>query len=263
MIKDSYEGNEKLRKAWEQRAVQSGNSQTGVLPLNFPDALNNYLHKQHIQIVLNKLLPQLPKGATLLDVGCGYGRISTCINDYRPDIRLIGVDFVLPYCRYYQRNTGNPSLCANFGSPPLLQASIDGLIAVTALMYIPAFEAVSVMKRLSDLLKANGIALFIDPGREFLKLVNRIKSSKVNSITSGRGFTVSEYEQLGRKASYQIVEEGGFPFFSAMLPVLWAFRKNQILIKHLLRHTEIIDQRFETYHKFSFHRWMFLKRASK
>lgn len=261
MIKNSCDGNERLKKAWEQRAAQSGNSQSGVLPRNFPDALNNYLHKQHLQIVLKKFLPQLQKGATLLDVGCGYGRLSTCINDYRPDLTLIGVDFALTYCRYYKGNTGNPSLCANFGSPPLLQASIDGLIAVTALMYIPAFEAANVMKRLGDLLKADGIALFIDPGQEFLKLANLIKGSELNSITSGRGFTASEYEQLGRKASCQIVEEGGFPFFSAMLPVLWALKKNQILIKYLLRQIAIIDQRIETYHKFSFHRWMFLKRA--
>jgi ubiquinone/menaquinone biosynthesis C-methylase UbiE len=51
-----------------------------------------YAHKRRVHILSELLAPLIPKGAEVLDVGCGDGLLAHSISKKRPDIAIRGVD---------------------------------------------------------------------------------------------------------------------------------------------------------------------------
>jgi SAM-dependent methyltransferase len=73
------------------------------------------------------LAAQIPKGASILDIGCGDGTIASLIAARRPDISIQGVEFaVRPGCRIP---------CTSFDgmSLPFASGSFDGCLLVDVL----------------------------------------------------------------------------------------------------------------------------------
>lgn len=259
MTADQTPGKHQLRTEWEQRAAAEGSSYTGVLLRNLPPVLNHYLHERHVEVVLNRLLPRLPQGALVLDLGCGYGRISSHIKAARPDIQLVGVDFAFSYCQQFTQNVEAAALCADLSALPFAKGCVHGVVAVTALMYIPAAKQEAVMDHLLQRVQPQGFAIFIDPGAEFLGLVHLINGRRSRKLTSGAGIGLQKYDRLGTTSRTQIVDAGGFVIFSLFLPLLYLLQKRVGLVKWLLNFTAILDQKLG-WRRFTLHRWMLLKR---
>ena len=248
-----------LRNQWEQRANHQGNTCSGVLFKNFPVDFNQYLHEWHAQIILSQLLPLLPQQASLLDLGCGYGRMSALIHAARPDIKIIGLDFAFAYCKLYQSNlTRNPIICADVSQLPFQEGRFDAVISITTLMYVPEDRRVAVTKTILQLVKPRGLVLFIDPGLEFSKLVTIFKKS--HSLTSGQGFYLSTYENLGKSSLSRIIGSGGLFGFTFLLPILYLFRQHRWLRQNLFKLSKWLDKKFSNWRKFSLHRWMLLEK---
>jgi SAM-dependent methyltransferase len=248
-----------LRDEWERRAAEKGTSTAGVLLQKLPDPLNQYLHERHIQLVLQRLLPLLPKGARLLDIGCGYGRISKEIRLSRPDIELIGIDFSLTYCRLYTQSTGAAIVCADLNVLPVRDSVADAILCVTSMMYIHIADREKVMSSLFRLLRPEGLALFIDPGQEYLDLARLFSSRKPQYATGGTGFSLKDYERLGRTRQSEILDAGGFAAFSMMLPILYLLHNHGGMLRYALRVSAAWDQRLYRWRKLTLHRWMLLR----
>jgi SAM-dependent methyltransferase len=73
----------------------------GSWPLAWISRLHHTLVFQRRTRVLAELLAaQIPKGASVLDVGCGDGTIASRIAELRPDISIQGVEFLVrPGCK--------------------------------------------------------------------------------------------------------------------------------------------------------------------
>ncbi|MGD9730973.1 MAG: class I SAM-dependent methyltransferase [Desulfamplus sp.] len=246
-----------LRIDWEQRAIAKGASLAGVLLQNFPKALNHYLHEWHIDIIHSKLLPHIPYKGSLLDVASGYGRTSLYIKSVRPDIQIFGLDFAFPYCKHYIDNVQAPSICASIYDSPLRTNIFDGIVAITALMYITDTHKEIVLRQLMQHLKKGGYALLLDPGAEFLKLVSVFKQSRTQ--TSGKGFNKKEYINLGKSRTTKLEEMGGCPIFSFSLPILYGLYSNNDIILRLLQIINVLDRKLTKYHKITLHRWMLVR----
>ena len=55
---------------------------------------------RRVQVLADMLSAQIPKGASVLDIGCGDGTLGSLIAARRPDISIRGVEFaVRPACR--------------------------------------------------------------------------------------------------------------------------------------------------------------------
>jgi len=249
-----------LRDEWDRRAAEKGCSNAGVLLQKLPDPLNQYLHERHVQLVIQKLLPLLPKGARLLDIGCGYGRISREIRLSRPDIELIGMDFSLTYCRLYAQNIGGAIACADLNDLPVRESIADAILCITSLMYIPVADREKVMSGLVRLLRPEGLALFIDPGQEYLDLARLFTSRKPRYATGGTGFTLKDYERLGHIRESEILDAGGFAAFSMMLPILYLLHNHGGMLRYALGVSAAWDQRLYRWRKLTLHRWMLLRR---
>lgn len=250
-----------LRMAWEQRAQESGTSPVGVLPRNFPPLLNEYLHQQHVRIVREQLLSRLPAQARLLDLACGYGRMSTAISDVRPDIELVGLDFALSFCRAYRDDIGQPVVCGDVLTLPFVEGTFDAVLGLTALMYVPEPQLLSFVEHLFCMLKPGGVALFIEPGQEYLSVVQRIRGGSGTTVTSGRGLTIGEFKNLAQGINRQEVAHGGVPAFSLLLPVLYVLGRHENVLRPLLELLSVLDRKIETWSQFSFHRWIRIQKA--
>jgi SAM-dependent methyltransferase len=249
----------KQRKTWDARAADKGASLAGVLYRGLPARLNEYLHDFHVRIVTEELLPRIPSNGQLLDVGCGYGRIAESIREVRPDVAVIGADFSSTYCRMYAARVGQPAVCADINAMPLRPGSLDGLIAITSLMYIDKDRRGDVIASLNGLLKPGGHALYIDPGHEFTRLTAAIKPSTTTTPTRGSWFRAAEYRRLGTLGT-KLVNFGGTPGFSTLLPLLYALARSTWPFEKIARVSSVCDRRFGKLWKYSIHRWMLVQR---
>jgi len=57
------------------------------------DALHRrFVFGRRVRILADRIAPLLPKDSTILDVGCGDGRVAESVMHRRPDVRTTGVD---------------------------------------------------------------------------------------------------------------------------------------------------------------------------
>jgi SAM-dependent methyltransferase len=251
-----------LRDKWDERAFGKGVSLESVLFQNLPPDLNAHIHRIHMRLIETWLLPRLESGSRLLDVGCGYGRLGREILGQRPDIRLIGMDFSLNYCRLHQKELKVPTVCANLSEMPLPPASFDAILAVTALMYVQREERGNVLRKMIALLKPGGFALFVDPGQEFMDFISRVRPSSARKSTGGSGFTASEYLDLAQISGARVSAVAGMPIFTLALPFLALMAGLPGVTKVIPPLLDRLDRPLAHWWRFSFHRAMLLVRES-
>jgi SAM-dependent methyltransferase len=55
----------------------------------------NLVFGRRVRVLARHIAPLLPRGATVLDVGCGDGLLGRTIRDERPDLALTGIDVLV------------------------------------------------------------------------------------------------------------------------------------------------------------------------
>lgn len=244
---------QEIRAVWEERAVTRGKSLDAVLFARLPDAVNAHVHHWHCEIIKRELLPKLPYGARLLDLGCGYGRLSNWVKRCRPDITLVGVDFSQVFCSHYKDVAKSQSVCADIAHLPFANGCFDAILAVTVLMYLSKADALVTVEQLVQILRPDGALLLIDPGAEYLGCA-KILGGKPTS-TGGTGFKLREYTALAGRHSYSL---GGMPGFSLSLPLIHSVRRSCVLLNVLLRLARYLDHLLPWGQRLTLHRWMLL-----
>lgn len=169
-----------MRKAWDERSIRLGNRKKAVLFKRFPSLLNNLIHKRHLRFILGQL-PRLP--GTLLDAGCGYGRLSLEIKGVYPEIAFQGVDFCEVFARAYERSIG-PCFCGPIEAFATRQ-KFDVILAVTLLMYLDPPGRTATVKRLWEMLEPGGVMISIEPAVEFNLMLSRITGKTSADPTGG------------------------------------------------------------------------------
>jgi SAM-dependent methyltransferase len=249
-----------LRALWDCRAREKKDHCNSVLFQGLPDSLNTYIHNVHWNTVNNYLLPLIPRNSTILDLGCGYGRIASLIARTRPDIELYCVDFSLTYCSLCSKNTSVHVACADILNLPFRNGVFDSIVAITSLMYVPVEKRAEIMKKIVLLLKPEGKALFIDPGEEYMNLMAFLRPSSKRKSTGGQGFRLDQYLDLGTSGGSVILNHGGMPLFSLAVPLLYLISRLPRLTGKLLDIIGRIDECIFQYSRFSIHRWMLITR---
>lgn len=161
----------KKTSPWEERSRQYNNDISGVLFKGFPQALNHHFHKTHINFIGEAIEKYQPK--SILDAGCGYGRISMEILNRYPSVKLSGIDISEHYCSLYRQNTGMPAYAGDISDISGLDQKFDMVLCITVMMYSSPDDIGKNFKILFEYLNNNGILILIEPsaaGKKFTTL---------------------------------------------------------------------------------------------
>ena len=171
---------EQLKKEWDQRSERLGTTQRAVLFKRFPGWLNQSIHRRHVGFVVDNCPPRL---STVLDVGCGYGRISIELADRFAQARFQGVDLSKDFARHYERQVGPcfRGAVQEFRS----DEQYDLVLIVTTLMYLNPTELPDVLGRLWSYVAPGGRIVCIEPASELFILWRRLTGRDSASPTGG------------------------------------------------------------------------------
>ena len=212
---------------WELRSQLFRDSLRSVLFKGLPDVVNEHLHNWHKKITLNSI--EETGKMKILDVGCGYGRLSIPIIQKFPEVDIIGLDISENYVRLYKENTNRPAFVGAIENIPAELGSFDYIICVTVLMYVDGENLRKAISNLIYHLNPNGKLILIEPHFSgflfqtgfgiltFLK--HRIRKDIIN--TRGRSFRMNEIENLFINAGGKILSEIRLPITSLLfLPMI-------------------------------------------
>lgn len=134
------------------------------------------------------ILPYIPQRASVLDVGCGNGRLALLLNRERPGAAYLGLDATPELVELARAQAGELStIAAEFRiadvARPGWGARLDGApfgcaVALAVLFHIPGFELrVRVLCEIASLLKPNGCLIlstwqFLNSARMRRKIVD-------------------------------------------------------------------------------------------
>ncbi|CRI66648.1 hypothetical protein THIOKS13000003 [Thiocapsa sp. KS1] len=243
-----------LRALWQERAASRGDQLNAVLLARLPTVANNALHEWHCRVIEREVLAYLSEGAEVLDLGCGYGRITERVLQARPDLRLTGIDFSIEFSGMYKRRTGAPAICADVSRLPFPPHSFDAILAITVLMYIEPAHVAAVVRELLDRLRPGGILLMIDPASEYISIARFFGGSKMP--TGGDGFSLTSYNSLAAGRPHRV---GGMPFLSACLPLALVLRRFPRLTRTILAFAARVDRLLPWGRRITLHRWLRVK----
>ncbi len=250
---------EEEKAEWEKRASSKGQNLNSVLLKNLPEELNAYIHKRQLAIIEKSVLNNLDKDIAVLDLCCGYGRISKELKKNKHIKHIVGMDFSRIYCDFFQKNIQSSTVCGDLQALPFQNNSFDLIIGITALMYVKEKNLSQTMQSLNNCLKKNGKILLIDPGFEYRWFVDLFKKNTYGK-TSGRSFRYKEYKNLGEESFFRIEKMGGNFAFSFAIPVTLFFLKAGFPIKFLLQFCSLIEDFLKIPPYIALHRWMFLSK---
>jgi SAM-dependent methyltransferase len=246
---------DEVRDQWERRAGESHSSLSGVLFRGLSEYANSLLHDWHAWIVRSVFLPRLPMYARILDLGCGYGRLSAVIAAERPDIEVIGQDLALNYCRIYSQSVGT-CVQASAEKLPFAEHCFDGIMTVTCLMYPERLEIPRLLAGLRATLRPGGLILGVDPGLELQHFVSRVRGRRASSPTGGLGFGLAEYRQVFDAAGLGILASGGNPAISMGLLMPGAAHASGGFARAALHRLAQVDHCASGYSRMALHRWL-------
>jgi 2-polyprenyl-3-methyl-5-hydroxy-6-metoxy-1,4-benzoquinol methylase len=206
--------------AWEKRSKLFGTSLKGVLFKGVPDVVNEHVHDWHKKVILHSIGGR--GELRILDVGCGYGRLSLPIINKFSNLDIIGLDISEYYVTLYKKNTNHPAWIGAIENIPKELGTFDFIICVTVLMYLDHDPLNQAISNLLFHLKRDGKLILIEPhfsGHYFQTwfglltfFMKRVQKDTVD--TQGRYFRSREIEQRFKHAGGQVLLEWRLPITS-------------------------------------------------
>ncbi|HUN53850.1 MAG TPA: class I SAM-dependent methyltransferase [Smithella sp.] len=203
---------------WEKRGILYGSSCKSVLFKNMPEAANRHFHFAHLNFIFDSIHP-VKKDCRILDVGCGWGRITMPVAQKLPEAEIIGMDISPAYVSLYKKNTGKNAFVGSLEKIPEDIGLFDLIISVTVMMYVQRNQRPIVIKNLLEKLNSGGKLILIEPDISGINyqtgfgILNYLKNnaSSGNIHTGGRCFSSAELTNLIQASGGLIIKEERIP----------------------------------------------------
>jgi len=247
-MKDVYSD---IKKSWQKRSGIYEDRLEGILPKSFPVMVNKYLDSWMFNQI-SQLIKTKNTEISILDLGCGYGRLSKSLLDKYSKIKTYGIDVSNKYVDLYNRllKIRGKAVVGDIRHLPYKDSSMDLVFAVTSLMYIVDRKNQElVFKEIFRVLKKNGKFVFIERHPFGYKLVTLgglvdklrgKKNKEIKAVSYTRKIILERIRGKGELESCS-----GIPFFTILLPVFFfmnVFSKS--LLNFLLKVTHTTDNIF-------------------
>jgi 2-polyprenyl-3-methyl-5-hydroxy-6-metoxy-1,4-benzoquinol methylase len=158
----------------------------------------------------------------VLDVGCGYGRLSIPIIKKFPGVDITGLDISENYVRLFRENTRHPAFIGALENIPAELGAFDYIVCVTVLTYLPNEKLGQAVSHLLHHLKPEGKLILIEPHSSGIPFQtgfgiwawvrNRFRQDSIH--TGGRSLRTKEIASLFSDAAGEIISECRLPITS-------------------------------------------------
>lgn len=204
---------------------------------------------------IKQVLPRSQK-IKLLDLGCGYGRISKEILKEFPQSSTIGIDISDTYVNLYNKNLSprGKAVIGNIKKLPFQKSLFDAVFVVTSLMYIiDPSDQKKVMREIFRVLKPEGRLVVIerDPRGYSLVtmggLVAKLRGQKFKEIPAV-SIEPKVVMKLVNQYGGQINSFQGIPILTLSLPLtIFISKINTNLTVKLLTGVSLLDKIFSRF----------------
>jgi SAM-dependent methyltransferase len=250
------------RNKWEERAKSYGSQFKSVLFRSFPYELNRYIHNWHVKQVLSAIrgVESNKEKVKVLDIGCGYGRLSSQIRHKFPKAIIYGLDISQNFIEEFNKNIARPryGIIGDMQYLPFKKETFDYIVIVTVLSYLPEGTHKSVMNQTVELLKPQGKCILIEDNRELLRIATffrflfGMKDDNIN--TRQHLFKPLELDGLIRESNGILLQRRGIVFFTFLIPILMVISKiNTKLLELVLKISDKLDNVFCKMTRYSIH----------
>lgn len=156
---------------------------------------------------MQEFVAQFSEKATVLDLGCGSGYITNYLHNQ--NLNSIGLDFSKEMINIAKTKYPNIEfLLANFVNIENYfdENSVDGLIAIYSLYFVPKEQFENVLKSLSKVLKSDGKFLFVTQignGEDFIT-TPLMKENNINEKLYVNYYKQEELETILNRCNFEI-----------------------------------------------------------
>lgn len=246
---------ETLEEFWEKRSRKFGNQIVGVLIKSVPEIINLHLHNW----MLGQIEPTISRNGSLkvLDLGCGYGRLSGPLLKKSSKVSTYGIDISQTYVDLYNKslNPRGKALVGNILKLPFKSSYFDIVFMVTTLMYVTdKKEQEKSITEIFRVLKSGGSFVIIERsplGYSIFTLggiVNKIrgkKHSEIPAVSIDPRFISGVIDKSGG----QLNGCYGIPLFTLFFPIILFLSKINISLgKFSLNMTKLSDQKIRKFY---------------
>jgi len=184
----------RLAGYWDMKALKQAGDAASMWPNNY---LNVYYHREQL-VVLQRYLPDVT-GVSVLDIGCGTGRISRYLAERGATV--LGIDFSSQAIAMARAQSGpdNPSYRVQSIFDLTDESTFDVLVSVATLTVAcrDGVELLEALRRLRRALRSPGRAVFLEPlHRGFLHRVLNMEVQEFCTVMAEAGFQVQEVSHL-------------------------------------------------------------------
>lgn len=214
-------------KLWESRYSTYGDRIEGVLQKSFPLTVNEYIHDWMVKEIL-KGIPKGKREFVVLDLGCGYGRLSEVLLNKFKNCKTVGIDISQRSVGLYNKRL-YPRGRARKGDITKLNfrsSTFDLVFIVTTLMYLVDRKSQEkVMKEILRVLRPGGRFVIIERnpvgqsivtlGR-FVEILHGRRNKEIDAVS----FSIEQMTKLIKNAGGKLEETMGIPVFTVLLHFL-------------------------------------------
>jgi len=157
-----------------------------------------------IPAIWRLLTERVPRGGTILDLGCGAGRDLKVFAD--SGYKVIGVDYSVGLLEIARRRSSQTAIWAEFHSLPFHDRCFDAVWAIASLLHVSPHEIPSVLREVRRVLNPSGsfIASMKQGTGEHADQSGRFfvhyKKEEWNRLLTDAGFNVEDiHETLERR----------------------------------------------------------------
>lgn len=218
---------QQIALAWKKRSLKYGTKIEGVLPKSFPTIVNNYLHQWMLKII-SKVIEKIDqKEIKILDLGCGYGRLSKELLDKFSNIKTFGIDISQYYVDLYNDSLSprGKASKADLRKIPFKNNQFDVVLVVTALMYlIYKKDQQQALKEIFRVAKPQAQIIMIERNIKannlltlggLLTFIRGKKNQEINSVSFTKDYLINLVESNRGK----VVKLEAIPFWTLFLPI--------------------------------------------
>jgi 2-polyprenyl-3-methyl-5-hydroxy-6-metoxy-1,4-benzoquinol methylase len=197
-----------------------------------PETANRHFHFSHLNFIYD-CIHDIKENCRILDIGCGYGRITMPLAQKLPAAEIIGMDISPAYVSLYKKNTGKNAFVGSIETIPESIGMFDLIISVTVMMYVQINQRRVMIRNLLKKLNPGGRLIMIEPdisginyqtGFGILNLIRK-KASSGNINTGGQCFSSSELTNLIQEAGGLLVKEQRIPATTFFFLPMYALGK--------------------------------------